>query len=75
MAQNVYPLHLGNHEVLAIDCKGNTFLITRHLDAITSRLKLDYSESIRSAKLWEHRLLVVVSRRGKGELKEIGGEF
>jgi hypothetical protein len=75
VAQNVFSLTLGNHGILAIDSKGNTFLITRHLEAITSRLKLDYSESIRSARLWENRLLVVISRKGKGELKEVGGEF
>lgn len=32
----------------------------------SSKLKINYSESIRSAKLWRNRLFVILNKDGKG---------
>jgi WD40 repeat protein len=75
ITQNLFTINISHHEVLAIDSRGNTYLMTHNLDIYSSKVKLDYTESIRHAKLWRNSFLVVTTKKGRGELKEVEADF
>jgi hypothetical protein len=49
--------------------------MNQNLEIGSSKLRIPYTETIRSIKLWKNRLFVVFVREGKGELKEIAADF
>ena len=51
------------------------YLMNSNLEISTTKLKITYSQSIRSIKLWRTRLFVVIMNNSKGELKEIAADF